>query len=152
MVGTTEAASLLGISTRRLVALLNEKRVYGAYKIGRIWVIPLVNGLPKITKSASSRGPKPKWEQVKPPAQTVIHINRHFLGQKDKDGNYLPVITVKKGGENTYCHRVHIPGPCEVVYNFEKGKYEAKAWIETFVDTFPVDGCKFKDVKASRAA
>jgi hypothetical protein len=60
MVGTTEAASLLGISTRRLVALINEKRVYGAYKIGRIWVIPLVNGLPKINKSASSRGPKPK--------------------------------------------------------------------------------------------
>jgi excisionase family DNA binding protein len=37
---TREAALRLGISLRRLMALLAEGRLQGAYKIGMIWQIP----------------------------------------------------------------------------------------------------------------
>lgn len=38
---TREAALKLGISIRRLMALLAEGRLPGSYKIGLIWQIPL---------------------------------------------------------------------------------------------------------------
>lgn len=109
MVGTKKAASLLGITPRRLRYLIQANRVHGAFKLGRTWVIALVNGLPKI--KAGKRGPKSTWKKAKSPPQTQIHINRHMFGKKDSKGEFLPVITVKENGENTYCHRVFIPEP-----------------------------------------
>ena len=50
-VHTTQAASLLGISTRRLRKLLSDKRVKGAYKSGKCWLIALYEGLPVIIKA-----------------------------------------------------------------------------------------------------
>lgn len=41
IVGTTEAAFLLGISVSRLRVLLQENRIIKARKIGRVWAIPL---------------------------------------------------------------------------------------------------------------
>ena len=38
---TTQAASLLEISPRRLRQLLQQGRVKGAYKTGKYWLIPL---------------------------------------------------------------------------------------------------------------
>ena len=40
IVGTSEAAKILNISTPRLRVLLIEGRVEGAYKTGKIWLIP----------------------------------------------------------------------------------------------------------------
>ncbi len=40
IVGTTETAKILNISTARLRVLLIAGRVEGAYKTGRIWLIP----------------------------------------------------------------------------------------------------------------
>ncbi|MGK7892098.1 MAG: DNA-binding protein, partial [Xenococcus sp. (in: cyanobacteria)] len=48
---TTQAASLLQISSRRLRTLLQKGRVVGAYKSGKFWLIPLYEGLPVITKA-----------------------------------------------------------------------------------------------------
>ncbi len=59
IVGTTEAAQILKISTARLRTLLMSGRVEGAYKTGKIWLMPLVNGKPIIRRG--TRGPAPRW-------------------------------------------------------------------------------------------
>jgi hypothetical protein len=146
MVGTQEAATLLGISPRRLRCLLQENRVYGAYKVGRIWLMPLVNGLPKI--ETRDRGVKSTWKKAKPPAKTQVNIHRKLFGKKDSNGDLVPVITVKRGDKNTYCHRVLIPGPCEVVYDYDHPRHRARAWIETYGDAIPIGNYTYKEVEA----
>ena len=64
-VHTTKAASLLGISPRRLRQLLQQGRVKGAYKSGKFWLIALYNGLPHITKG--KRGKAGTWKTTKKP-------------------------------------------------------------------------------------
>ncbi|MEQ9485363.1 hypothetical protein [Coleofasciculus sp. F4-SAH-05] len=59
IVGTTEAAQILNISTARLRVLLIQGRVEGAYKTGKMWLIPLFNGKPLI--KPGKRGPQPRW-------------------------------------------------------------------------------------------
>jgi excisionase family DNA binding protein len=43
MIGTTEAAFLLGICCHRVRQLLQAGRIIGAVKVGRFWRIPLFN-------------------------------------------------------------------------------------------------------------
>ena len=50
IVGTSEAAKILNISSNRLRVLLVEGRVEGAYKTGKLWLIPLFNGRPIIER------------------------------------------------------------------------------------------------------
>ncbi|MEL6457075.1 MAG: helix-turn-helix domain-containing protein [Cyanobacteria bacterium J06621_15] len=148
MVGTTEAAELLNISTRRLRCLLSQNRVHGAYKSGRGWVIPLVKGYPKIKKA--SRGPKSTWKTVKTPGKSFAHINRKFIGKKKTDGKYIPPISLKSKGKNIYSSRVIIPGPCVVVYDYENRMpgCKATAWIETFSLPRIVNGYSFEEITA----
>jgi hypothetical protein len=135
MIGTKEAAKRLNISQRRLVALINTGKVHGAYKVANAWVIPLVNGEPVIKES--NHGPAPKWKRTKRlPALTHISVNRQFIGQKDIKGDYMPVISVKNGGNNKYSSRVVIPGPCEVIYDYNnKNCSGARIWIESYIKT-----------------
>ncbi|MDR2173713.1 MAG: helix-turn-helix domain-containing protein [Burkholderiales bacterium] len=60
MLSTAEAAALLGISQRRLQALLVEGRVKGAQRVGRSWIIP---DNPQIY--AGSSGPQPAFKTIK---------------------------------------------------------------------------------------
>lgn len=133
MIGTKEAAKRLNISQRRLVALINAKKVHGAFKVGNAWVIPLVNGEPVITES--KHGPAPKWKRTKKlPALTHISVNRQLIGQQDIQGDYVPVISVKNGGDNKYSSRVVIPGPCEIIYDYNnKNCSGARIWIQSYV-------------------
>ena len=48
--------------------------------------------------------------------KTYIHVNQHVIGANRKNGTSDPVITVKQGTRNTYCSRVKILGPSEVIY------------------------------------
>jgi hypothetical protein len=48
--------------------------------------------------------------------KTYIHVNQHVIRANKKTGQDNPVITVKHGKKNTYCRRVYIHGPSEVVY------------------------------------
>jgi hypothetical protein len=48
---------------------------------------------------------------------TWIHVNQHAIRANKKHGTNEPVITIKQGKKNTYCHRVEILGPSEVVYS-----------------------------------
>jgi hypothetical protein len=59
-IGTTEAASLLGICPQRVRQLLKGGRIEGAKKVGGVWEIPLYDGKPRVTDG--SRGPKSKFK------------------------------------------------------------------------------------------
>ena len=48
--------------------------------------------------------------------KTYIHVNQHNIRANKKHGTNEPVITVKRGKENTYCHEVKVLGPSTVVY------------------------------------
>ncbi|MGB3535667.1 MAG: DNA-binding protein [Microcoleaceae cyanobacterium] len=129
IIGTTEAAKILNISTARLRTLLIAGRVEGAYKTGKMWLMPLFNGKPIIRRC--KRGPAPRWRNPKKPAKTIIHVNSHRIRQNQKQQENQPVITVKTGNTNTYGHEVEIPGGCRVVYRPNSSRCGAKVWIET---------------------
>ena len=132
IIGTTEAAEILNISTARLRTLLIAGRVEGAYKTGKMWLMPLFNGKPIIRRC--KRGPAPRWRNPKKPAKTIIHVNSHRIRQNQKQQENQPVITVKTGKTNIYGHQVEIPGGCRVVYNPDRSICGAKVWIETLHD------------------
>ena len=149
IVGTTQAAQLLNISTARLRVLLLAGRVQGAYKTGKMWLMPLLNGKPII--KPGQRGPQPRWRNPRKPAKTIIHVNSQRIRSNQKNDSRQPVITVKKwcdrtpgtgandqgtqkGNTNVYGHEVEIPGGCRVVYRPDNPRCGAKVWIETLYD------------------
>ncbi|NEO97940.1 MAG: helix-turn-helix domain-containing protein [Symploca sp. SIO2E9] len=130
-VGSTQAAHLMGISARRIRQLLSGGRIQGAFKAGRFWMIPLFEGMPKISKG--TRGPQPSWRRRRPSPVTIIHVNQQTIRQNQKQEKPAPVISVKRGQSNTYGHEVEIHGPCRVVYRRDNPKpCGARVWIETF--------------------
>lgn len=88
IVGTTEAAQILKISTARLRVLLIEGRVEGAYKTGKMWLIPLFNGKPMIKRG--KRGPAPRWCNPRKPAKTIIHLNNIEFDEIKQNRNDSP--------------------------------------------------------------
>jgi len=48
--------------------------------------------------------------------KTYIRVNQHIIRSNKKNNENEPVITVKQGSSNTYCHEVQINGPSKVVY------------------------------------
>ena len=48
--------------------------------------------------------------------KTYIHVNQHKIRANKKHGTNEPVITVKQGRKNTYCHSVEVMGPSVVRY------------------------------------
>lgn len=64
-----------------------------------------------------------------------IHINQHRIRANAKHGTNEPVVTIKAGKSNTYCHSVEILGPSRVVYRPCKPlSCGARVWIETDSD------------------
>ena len=49
--------------------------------------------------------------------KTYIHVNQHKIRANKKNNENNPVLTVKQGKKNTYCHEVSIKGPSTVVYS-----------------------------------
>lgn len=49
--------------------------------------------------------------------KTYIHVNQHIIRANKKNNENNPVLTVKQGKKNTYCHEVSINGPSTVVYS-----------------------------------
>lgn len=49
--------------------------------------------------------------------KTYIHVNQHIIRSNKKNNESEAVITVKRGSKNTYCKKVKILGPSEVVYS-----------------------------------
>lgn len=50
-------------------------------------------------------------------AKKYIHVNQHVIRANKTNGTNDPVLTIKEGRKNTYCHKVRINGPSEVVYS-----------------------------------
>lgn len=48
--------------------------------------------------------------------KTYIHVNQHKIRANKKHGTDEPVITVKQGKTNTYCHEVKILSEATVKY------------------------------------
>ena len=48
--------------------------------------------------------------------KTYIHVNQHAIRSNKKNERNDPVITVKQGRKNDYCHEVAILGPSKVIY------------------------------------
>jgi len=134
-VGTTAAATLLGISMQRVRVLLKEGRIQGAQKIARVWVIPLYQGMPRIARG--KRGPKPDWQPRQHCASNTVHINRQSIGYNQKhETTEKPVVSVKRGNQNLgKGHEAEIHGPCRVVYRPNKPHdCGATVWIETLAE------------------
>ncbi len=130
IVGTTETAKILNISSARLRVLLIEGRVEGAYKTGRIWLIPLFDGRPIIKKG--KRGPAARWRNPRKPAKTIVHVNKNIIQQNQKNSHKKPVITVKTRTSNQYGYEVEMPGGCRVVYSPNRPlSCGATVWIES---------------------
>ena len=52
--------------------------------------------------------------------KTYIHVNQHKIRANKKHGTNEPVITVKQGKKNTYCHSVEVMGPSIVRYGWNE--------------------------------
>jgi hypothetical protein len=128
-IGTNEAASLLGICHQRVRQLLTQGRIKGAKKVGRFWEIPLYKGMPKII--SGRRGPKGTWKKRFQRTASYIHVNQQILQKNRKEDTREPVITVKRGVKNTYCHEVEIAGPSRLIYRPDDQKHcGATLWLE----------------------
>ncbi|MDY6804888.1 MAG: helix-turn-helix domain-containing protein [Cyanobacteriota bacterium] len=134
-VGTTEAATLLGISTQRVRVLLKQGRIQGAKKIARAWIIPLFKGTPRVARG--KRGPKPNWRPRQHCADNTVHINRQSIAYNQKhQTTEKPVVSVKRGIKNLALGcEAEIHGPCRLVYRPDKPHgCGATVWIETLAE------------------
>ncbi|MGK7898522.1 MAG: DNA-binding protein [Xenococcus sp. (in: cyanobacteria)] len=134
IVGTTEAAFLLDISVSRVKVLLQQKRIKGAKKEGRVWKIPLTKGIPQVKEC--DRGLKGTWRRKRCNKTTKIHVNKPKIDQNRKHKTLEPVITIRQGSRKTSCHIADIKGSCRVVYQPDNPlSCGAVVWIEVLPDT-----------------
>ncbi len=130
-VSVKQLASNLNVSTTRVRKLISEGRIKGAFKIGNVWAIPVIDGKPEATKGR--RGPELSWKKHRPKAVSKIHVNQQVIRDNNNTGNRQPVITVKTYNSNTYGHEAIIYGCCRVVYEPDNElNCGAKVWIETY--------------------
>ena len=133
-VGTTEAAFLLNISVSRVKVLLQQERIPGATKEGRVWKIPLKNGIPQVKEC--NHGLKGTWRKKRCNKTTRIHVNKPQIHQNRKYKTLEPVITVRQGSRKTYCHIAEVKGSCRIVYQPDNPlPCGAVVWIEVLPDT-----------------
>jgi len=50
-------------------------------------------------------------------AKKYIHVNQHVIRANKKNNENNPVITIKEGKKNTYCHKVEILGNSKITYS-----------------------------------
>ena len=48
---------------------------------------------------------------------TYIHVNQHVIRSNKKNNKNDPVITIKQGNKNIYCHQVEILGNSKIIYS-----------------------------------
>ncbi|MEB3342240.1 helix-turn-helix domain-containing protein [Okeania sp.] len=148
-IGTTEAASLLNVSSKRVRDLAQEGRIQGARKInGRTWVIPLYDGKPRV--SGKKRGPKPNWSPQRHCGKNTIHFNRPNIEKNRKLKKIDPqaeceyVLSAQRASKIlSKGHEVEIHGPCRIVYRPDQPHHcGATVWIETLatITVFNLDG------------
>ncbi len=134
IVGTTEAAFLLNISLSRVKVLLQQQRIKGAKKEGRVWKIPLIKGIPQVKEC--DRGLKGTWRRKRCDKTTRIYVNKPQINHNRKHKTLEPVITIRQGSRKTSCHIAEVKGSCRVVYQPDNPlSCGAVVWIEVLPDT-----------------
>lgn len=130
IVGTTEAAFLLGLCSSRVRQLLAAGRIKGARKVGRFWQIPLYKGMPRV--AIANKKPYGKWRQSPQRVATVIHVNQQKIRSNiHKTQDLEPVISIKQGKKDISCHEVEILGPSRLVYQpHDPIHCGARLWLE----------------------
>lgn len=66
--------------------------------------------------------------------KTYIHVNQNRIRSNLKTGILDPVITIKKGSSNIYCHEVDILGPSKVIYS-ETGEKILECGARVVIET-----------------
>ncbi|MDY7006442.1 MAG: hypothetical protein SWX82_21610 [Cyanobacteriota bacterium] len=155
IIGTREAAFLLGICCQRVRVLLSQNRIKGAYKHNGFWRIPLYGKMPVVIPG--SRGPKGVWCHKKRENPTIIHVNQHIIkanidiikeNPQVSIEDLIPVVSLKQTNHNDMGHQMEIHGPCRIVYRpLEPLRCGAHLWIETYHPVQFVD-TQFKPVTA----
>ena len=135
IIGTSEAAYLLGISCQRVRKLLSQGRIKGAYKKDRFWKIPLYGQLPKVIPG--SRGPKGFWYLKPRQTSTKIHINKPQINKNYSlpPNERKPVIKVIQGKREEYGFQIEVTGPSRIVYQPDRPLAGCKSvvlWIDTY--------------------
>lgn len=158
IIGTREAAFLLGICCQRVRVLLSQGRIKGAYKCKGFWRIPLYGQMPVVVPG--TRGPKGMWCHRQRQKPTMIHVNQQKIQANRKKINknpqialdqLTPVIALKQGKGNYLGFQLEIQGPCRIVYRpLKPASCGAHLWIDTFEPVQFVD-TQFKPVMAKRA-
>ncbi|NET28417.1 hypothetical protein [Okeania sp. SIO1I7] len=148
IIGTREAAFLLGICCQRVRVLLAQGRIKGAYKHKGFWRIPLYQNMPDVIPG--KRGPRGVWCKGLRQAPTRIHVNQRKIKANSKrikndplmtPEQLVPVITMKQSERNDLGYQMEIHGECRIVYQpYHPLPCGARLWIETyspvqFVDT-----------------
>ncbi|MGB3692363.1 MAG: hypothetical protein WA865_21290 [Spirulinaceae cyanobacterium] len=145
-INTSIAAQMLRVSQRRVLYLLQQQRIKGAYKKRTGWVIPLYKGKPKVSRG--TRGPKPRWSTTKGRGPRIIYVNKNHITTNEKriaqHGAEVPlktVVSVRHGTNKTvFGHELEIFGYCQIVYCPEQPQdCGASLWIKTYSDVKVVD-------------
>ncbi|MGB3692679.1 MAG: hypothetical protein WA865_21500 [Spirulinaceae cyanobacterium] len=147
-VNTSIAAQILRVSQRRVLYLLQQQRIKGAYKKRTGWVIPLYRDKPKVSRGR--RGPKPRWSTLKGRGPKTIYVNKNHITTNAKtiveQGPEVPlkdVLTVKHGSKSIRGHELEIFGYCRIDYCPETPKdCGASLWIKTYADVKVVNKSK----------
>ncbi len=148
-VTASQAAKLLKVSVRRVRCLLSQKRIEGAFKAGRQWLIPLSDGRPIV--SEGKRGPKPRWavkieegrknRRPRHKNLTVIKVSRPTINKNVTQGMTAPVISVTQPSNPAiHCHQLELTGPAKIFYSLEPrpDKGGTRVWIETHFAVIPL--------------
>ena len=137
IVGTTEAAFLLNISVSRVKVLLQQNRIKGATKKGRLWRIPLFKGIPKV--QARGRGLRGNWRRRACQKPTIVHVNKIQIDSNRKNKTNKPVVIIRQGSRKICCHMAEIKGECRIVYQPNNPlPCGAVLWIEVVPDTLVI--------------
>ncbi|WP_293075015.1 hypothetical protein [Okeania sp. SIO3B5] len=151
IIGTREAAFLLGICCQRVRSLLAQGRIKGAFKKKGFWQIPVYGKRKMPIVIPGKRGPKGVWCHRRRENPTKIHVNQHFIKANGKmiktypemtPEQLIPVISLKQTNRNDMGYQMEISGPCRIVYKPDEPlPCGAHLWIETY------EPVKFLDTK-----
>ncbi|GEM_PF-315820 len=150
IVGTTEAASLLNISSPRLRQLLQQGRVIGAYKKegSKFWCIPLKNGMPQI--ESRNWGPKGTWRKRPRTVDNLIYVNRGFIASNASSGTFKAPITVNQGTKSSSGHEVKVGDLLKLVYRpYAPLTCGATLWLEVAPEV-PITTKTFSTIRESQ--
>ena len=87
----------------------------------------------KIVKRKSAYSSKPLPNDLlneKRKKKIYIHVNQHVIRANKKNNDNDPVITIKQGNKNTYCHEVEIKGPSRMRYGGQRQTH-IELWCES---------------------